>query len=111
MVEEYPPFDKHGVSNTFSIAPKASVRNLLLSQGKGVATIKTFGTELVLTDGNNKTINSAVLIDVKGAIIAKGQRTAADQQRFSVGSIPAGLYVLSWHSANSISSRFITIAR
>jgi hypothetical protein len=110
-VEEYPPYDKNGVSNAFSIAPPAAIKNLILPGRKAAVTVKISRTELMLKGEKNKTIDNAVLINVNGAIIAKGQKTAPDQQHFAISSVPVGMYILSWHSSEMTLVRFITITR
>jgi hypothetical protein len=73
--------------------------------------IKLMGSELTLRSAEGKTIDNARLITIKGMVVAKGEKTAPDRQRFSVASMPNGIYLLSWRESNVAMARCITIAR
>jgi hypothetical protein len=74
-------------------------------------TVKMTGTELMLANLGNVPIDNAFLIGINGAVVARGQRTAPDQLRIAVSSVPAGMYILSWRSANSTSAKFVTVSK
>ncbi len=110
-VEEYPPYDKFGVSLPFTIVAGAGVKNpLVLSRGAS-ASVKITASDLVVTGAKNKTVGDAVLINVNGETVARGNNASAYEQRVSIRSVPVGMYILSWHSEKATMSRFVTIAK
>ncbi len=73
--------------------------------------IKRMGNELTLVNFENRVVDDAVLTTLNGTVVAIGQKISPDQRLFSIGKIPSGSYVVSWHSANTASARFVTITR
>jgi hypothetical protein len=73
--------------------------------------IKLTGSELTLGNIEGRALDNARLITIKGMVVARGEKTAANQQRFSVASLPRGIYLLSWQESNVAMARFVTIAR
>jgi hypothetical protein len=96
------------------INPNAATQtygNRLTTSPDSKVTVRLTSTELTLANFGNRPIENAVLTNVSGAIVARGQKVAPDQQRIGLSSTPAGTYVLSWRSSNVTSVRFVTIAR
>jgi hypothetical protein len=73
--------------------------------------IKLMGSELTLRSADGRALDNARLITIRGMVVARGERVAPDRQRFTVASLPMGIYLLSWHELNVAMARFITIAR
>jgi len=73
--------------------------------------IRLTAAELILADLEGRVIDNAVLTNVNGAVVARGQGTAPHRRRFAIASVPAGMYILSWRSANVTEARFIVVAR
>jgi hypothetical protein len=73
--------------------------------------VKLTAAELILADLGGSAIDNAVLFNINGAVVVRGQRTAAEKRRFAIASVPAGMYILSWRSANATEARFIAITR
>jgi hypothetical protein len=76
-----------------------------------VCIIKLMGSELTLRSAEGRTLDNARLINVRGMVVARGEKTAPDMQRFTVASLPMGIYLLAWHESNVAMARFVTIAR
>jgi hypothetical protein len=90
--------------------PTQTFSNRVTTSPDAKVTVKLTKTELTLVNNNNRIIDNAILTNVNGAVVATGKKVTPDIQQFSVLGIPAGTYILSWHSANVSSARFITIA-
>ncbi len=75
------------------------------------ATVSLSRTELSLLNYGNKVIDNAILTNINGAVVVRGQRAAPDRQRFEISSIPAGMYILAWRSGSERSARFVTISK
>jgi hypothetical protein len=73
--------------------------------------IKLMGRELTLVSAGNASIDNAVLTNVNGAVVARGGKISTGRELFSVSSLRAGMYLLSWHQGNGTLSRYITITR
>jgi hypothetical protein len=73
--------------------------------------IKLIGSELTLRSAEGRAIDNARLITIRGMVVARGEKIAPDKQRFTVVSLPRGIYLLSWRESNVAMSRFVTIAR
>jgi hypothetical protein len=73
--------------------------------------IKLIGSELMLRSANGRVLDDARLITIRGMVVARGEKTAPDRQRFTVASLPTGIYLLSWHESNVAMTKFIAIAR
>jgi hypothetical protein len=73
--------------------------------------IKLMGSELTLRSVEGRTLDNARLITIRGMVVARGEKTAPDRQRFMVASLPTGIYLLSWRESNVAMARFITITR
>ena len=88
-----------------------------INQGKTPGTssriciIKLTGSELTLRSAEGRALDNARLITIRGTVVARGVKTAANQQRFSVASLPRGIYLLSWQESNVAMAKFITISR
>ncbi len=76
-----------------------------------VCIIKLMGSELTLRSAEGRALDNARLINVRGMVVARGEKIAPDRQRFTVASLPMGIYLLSWHESNVAMARFVTIAR
>ena len=73
--------------------------------------IRLTAAELTLVNPEGRAIDNAILTNVNGAVVARGQRTAPHRQHFAIASMPAGIYILSWRSAKVTEARFIAVAR
>ncbi len=73
--------------------------------------IRIGGNELTLRSAEGRALDNARLINVRGMVVARGEKTAPDRQRFTVASLPMGIYLLSWRESNVAVARFVTIAR
>jgi len=73
--------------------------------------IKLTGSELTLRSVEGRTLDNARLISIRGMVVARGEKTAANQQRFAVASLPTGIYLLTWHESNVAMAKFVTITR
>jgi hypothetical protein len=67
----------------------------------GRLSIKFTADGLTISDVDGKIIDNAVLTGINGAIAAVGWKTAANQWRFKVKSMPSGIYILTWRSEKS----------
>jgi filamentous hemagglutinin family protein len=95
------------------INPKIStqtVYNRVTTSPANRIAVTITATDLTLANPENRTLDNAVLTNVNGVVVAIGRKTAPNVQRFTVSSIPAGIYIVSWRESNSILSRFVTIA-
>lgn len=84
------------------VAPNTSLR---------ICIIKLTGSELTLRSADGGALDNARLITIRGTVVARGEKTAANQQRFTIASLPTGIYLLSWRESNVAMAKFITIAR
>jgi hypothetical protein len=73
--------------------------------------IRISGKELAIASAEGRTLDNVRLINVRGMVVARGERTAPDRQRFTVASLPMGIYLLTWQEANIARAKYITITR
>jgi hypothetical protein len=74
-------------------------------------TIRISGNELTLWSPEGRTLDNATLVNLKGMVIARGEKTSSDRQHFTIASLPRGICLLSWRESNVMMARFITITR
>ena len=91
--------------------PTQTYNNRITTSPDAKVVVKLTSRELTLINFANTAVDDAVLMTLNGAVVAVGEKTSPDQRRFPIERIPSGSYVLSWHSANAASARFVTITR
>jgi hypothetical protein len=73
--------------------------------------VKFLGGNLTLKNVEGGPVENAVLIGINGAVVARGERISQSQRHFSISSLHAGMYLLSWSEGNGTFSKYITITR
>ena len=66
---------------------------------------------LILRSPEGEGLDNVILCSMTGAIVAKGNWVSSSQQRVTITSLRAGMYLLSWHEGNSTMSKYVTLAR
>jgi hypothetical protein len=90
--------------------PTKTINNRVTSSPANRVAVTITPTGLTLVNPENRTLDNAMLTNVSGAVVSVGRKIAPNELRFAVSSIPAGIYIVSWHESNSVMSRFVTIA-
>jgi hypothetical protein len=90
-----------GVIHNVAPVPDAYLRN----------SVQVGRQELTLSTAGGPLMENARLINVKGAVVSKGEKTSSFTCRFDIRNLHTGIYFISWQEAGTIKARVITIAR
>jgi hypothetical protein len=81
------------------------------SDSSSPISVQMHGSEISLSSPRGAALESARLIDLKGAVVSRGEWISPDSRRFTIGHLSTGIYFLSWRESNTAIARIVTITR